>query len=74
METLGILQEECAEIIQSISKYRRFGGNELSIEQEIGDAMCLILLLEKQGFISETGVELAVQRKLEKLRLYSNIV
>ena len=77
METLGILQEEAAEVIQAVSKYRRFGdngNNRLSLEQEIGDFLCLVVLLEEQGFISDTGIELAMSRKLEKLKKYSNIV
>lgn len=74
METLGILQEECAEVIQAVSKYRRFGeNNRFSVEQEIGDLLCIVALLEQQGFISETGVELAMNRKLEKLKKFSNI-
>ena len=75
METLGILQEECAEVIQAVSKYRRFGdSNRLNLEQEIGDMLCIVVLLEQQGFITETGIELAMSRKLEKLKKYSNIV
>jgi len=77
METLGILQEEAAEVIQAVSKYRRFGdngNNRLNLEQEIGDFLCLVVLLEQQGFISDTGIELAMSRKLEKLKKYSNIV
>jgi NTP pyrophosphatase (non-canonical NTP hydrolase) len=77
METLGILQEEAAEVIQAVSKYRRFGdngNNRLNLEQEIGDFLCLVVLLEEQGFISDTGIELAMSRKLEKLKKYSNIV
>jgi NTP pyrophosphatase (non-canonical NTP hydrolase) len=74
METLGILQEECAEVIQAVSKFRRFGEkNRFDIEQEIGDLLCIVALLEQQGFISETGVELAMNRKLEKLKKFSNI-
>ena len=74
MESLGILQEECAEVIQAVSKYRRFGdSNRLAIEQEIGDMLCIVLLLEQQGFISEVGLELAMNRKLEKLKKFSNI-
>lgn len=75
METLGILQEECAEVIQAVSKYRRFGeNNKFSIENEIGDLLCVIVLLESQGFITELGLELAMNRKLEKLKKFSNIV
>jgi NTP pyrophosphatase (non-canonical NTP hydrolase) len=77
METLGILQEEAAEVIQAVSKYRRFGdngNNRLALEQEIGDMLCIVVLLEEQGFISDTGIELAMSRKLEKLKKYSNIV
>ena len=36
--------------------------------------LCIVVLLEQQGFITETGVELAMNRKLEKLKKYSNIV
>ena len=75
METLGILQEECAEVIQAVSKYRRFGeSNRMSIETEIGDLLCIVAILESQGFITEVGVELAMNRKLEKLKKFSNIV
>ena len=43
-EVLNLLQEECAEVIQAISKVRRF-GKEANIEdlcKEIGDMLYLV--------------------------------
>jgi NTP pyrophosphatase (non-canonical NTP hydrolase) len=43
-EVLNILQEECAEVIQAISKVRRF-GKEKNVEdlcKEIGDMLYLV--------------------------------
>ena len=52
METLGILQEEAAEVIQAVSKYRRFGdngNNRLNLEQEIGDMHALWYYWNNKG-------------------------
>ena len=82
LEIMGILQEECAEVIQEVSKCRRFGIDELHksgiphremLEQEVGDVLCMIELLHREGILSEEGLMLAKQKKEEKLRKYSNI-
>ena len=54
-EVMDILQEECAEVIQAVSKISRFGldnfkpgkpkTNREHLEEEIGDLMCMIDLL-----------------------------
>lgn len=82
-EILDILQEECAEVIQEVSKCRRFGldsrhykTGELHrsmLEQEIGDVLCMIKLLLESGTVTESGLEQAAEKKEEKLRKWSNI-
>ena len=81
-EILDILQEECAEVIQEVSKCRRFGIDSLHpdgqyhrdhLEQEIGDILYMVELLYEAGVISESGLERARTRKEERLRKYSNI-
>ena len=83
MEALGILQEECAEVIVEVSKCRRFGidsehykTKELHrdmLTQEIGDVMCLIEILLEQGVIDRAKLIISRDRKREKLKLWSNI-
>jgi len=83
MEALCILQEECAEVIQEISKCRRFGLDSKNtnngivhkdlLSQEIGDVMCLLDILVEQGVVSRSDVFLARDRKREKLKQWSNI-
>jgi NTP pyrophosphatase (non-canonical NTP hydrolase) len=62
-EILDILQEECAEVIQNISKCRRFGlENEYlkgsgtqrdQLVKEIGDVIAMIDLLKDHGVVSQ---------------------
>ena len=74
-ETLVITQEECAEVIQVISKIFRFGldENDHRLEDEIGDVLCMIDLLIVQGVIDPHKLELAKRIKAEKLKRWSNI-
>jgi len=80
-EVLLIAQEECAEVIQAISKVFRFGmddeykgqTNREHLEEEIGDLMCMIDLLIDQGIISEAACMTAKNEKLNKLMTWSNI-
>ncbi len=81
-ETLVITQEECAEVIQEISKCFRFGIDELhksgvphrqKLTEEIGDLMCMIDLLVEQGVVDGEEVINAISAKREKLKIYSNI-
>ena len=49
-ETLTILSEECAEVVQANSKLIRFGvdneENKDHLEQELGDIMAMICILD----------------------------
>ena len=57
-EALVILQEECAEVIQEVSKCFRFGINDLNkdgikhslvLEKEVADMLCMVDILVAQG-------------------------
>ena len=82
-EILIITQEECAEVIQAISKCFRFGNsnngqadsldNRERVEQEIGDVLAMIDCLVECGFVDATRLEEAAAAKKEKLRVWSTI-
>jgi NTP pyrophosphatase (non-canonical NTP hydrolase) len=82
-ETLDILQEECAEVIVEVSKCRRFGVDSLHyktnlphstmLENEIGDVLAMIDILIDQGIVDTNNLEIAKQRKKEKLTQWSGI-
>ena len=80
-ETLRIAQEECAEVIQAISKVFRFGldesyngkTNREHLEEEIGDLMCMIDLILDSGMVSESAVMVAKNEKMMKLQQWSSI-
>ena len=82
-EILDILQEECAEVIVEVSKCRRFGTDSLHyktgvthremLEQEIGDFLAMVTLLEQQGIVTQAGLSAAQERKIEKLKIWSSI-
>lgn len=65
-EILIIAQEECAEIIQAISKIQRFGLNEDNkdrLSEEIGDFMCMFMLMIEKNMISLDDIEIAIIKK-----------
>lgn len=81
-EILTILQEECAEVVLTVSKIRRFGydgthnGLPPTIERllaEIGDVLAMIELTAKECEFTEEELNMAKQDKFEKLKLYSDI-
>ena len=82
-ELLVILQEECAEVIQSASKCRRFGIDNMytkgsgtqreNLTKEIGDLQCMIDLCIDYGVVEKADVDLAVLNKQEKLKEFSNL-
>ena len=76
-EILTILQEECAEVIQSVSKVRRFGeaGNIEQLEQEIADVLCMINLAYRHGIMvrNEERVQNRITVKEERLKKFSSI-
>ena len=81
-EIFSILQEECAEVIQAISKCRRFGmdtnyahrgTNRQLLEAELGDVLAMIDLLIKNDEVNKSVLEIAKINKMEKLRRWSTI-
>jgi NTP pyrophosphatase (non-canonical NTP hydrolase) len=83
-EILRITQEECAEVIQAISKVFRFGffeshpkqgpNNLEKLEEEIGDLLCMIDLLLENGLVNEDNLKFAAKAKMLKLKKWSNIL
>ena len=81
-EILVITQEECAEVIQSISKVFRFGidndhksglTQREALEKEVGDLVAMIELLHEHKIVDKDRVVQAVQEKKDKLKIWSNI-
>ena len=82
-EVMDILQEECAEVIQAVSKISRFGidnfkpgkakTNREHLEEELGDMLAMICILEKMGVIDQNALEIATKAKIQKLKKWSTI-
>jgi len=82
-EVMDILQEECAEVIQAVSKIRRFGidnvkpgkpkTNREHLEEELGDLYAMIDILQELDIVSWANIEKAAEAKREKLKTWSNI-
>lgn len=82
-EVMDILQEEAAEVIQAVSKIRRFGfdnkkhdqgqTNREHLEEELGDMLAMIDILMHTGVVSWGNLHVAKRAKIEKLKKWSNI-
>jgi NTP pyrophosphatase (non-canonical NTP hydrolase) len=82
-EAMGILQEECAEVIVEVSKCNRFGIDSLHyktglahnkmLEMEIGDVLAMVDILIEQGVLDTQSLEHAKSAKKEKLKVWSTI-
>lgn len=81
-EALIILQEECAEVIQAVSKCYRFGidnqhksgiTQRANLEMEIGDMLALVDILIEQGEIDLNNLNIAKANKIEKLKIWSGL-
>ena len=80
-DIMDISQEECAEVIQAISKIRRVGlnsehngvTNKEHLEEEVGDLMCMFNLLDEFDLVDWTKVSMHAQNKLKKLKTWSTI-
>lgn len=72
-EALVILAEECAEVIQEVSKIQRFHNDHTHLEKEIGDLLCMVDLAQQYGYISWDKVAEYKQAKREKLKEFSNL-
>lgn len=77
---MAVLQEECAEVIQAVSKINRFGmhgewqgvTNRQALITEIGDVLAIVnVLLEETDInISMEEIDVAIENKLNKLKGY----
>jgi NTP pyrophosphatase (non-canonical NTP hydrolase) len=82
-EVMDILQEECAEVIQAVSKISRFGIDNLKpgkpktnrehLEEELGDMLAMIDIMLEKKVVSREHLEVAKAAKIEKLKKWSNI-
>jgi NTP pyrophosphatase (non-canonical NTP hydrolase) len=82
-EVMAILQEECAEVTQAVSKCYRFGidnykpgkpkTNREHLEDEIGDVLAMVDILLEMTVINRHNLETAKRAKIEKLKKWSNI-
>ena len=76
-ETLTILSEECAEVIQANSKLIRFGPydeeNIKELEMELGDVMAMVMVLDYYGYVKLDNIQQQIEPKLKKLKKYSKI-
>jgi NTP pyrophosphatase (non-canonical NTP hydrolase) len=82
-EILSIAQEECAEVIQAISKCFRFGldnvkpgkpkTNREHLEEELGDLMAMLNIMCDKGLVNYDAIEEAARAKVQKLKQWSGI-
>jgi NTP pyrophosphatase (non-canonical NTP hydrolase) len=82
-EVMDILQEEAAEVIQAVSKIRRFGvdnskpgtdyTNRAHLEEELGDMLAMIDILMINDVVSWSNLHRAKRAKIEKLKKWSDI-
>ena len=82
-EVMLILQEECAEVTQAISKCLRFGidnykpgkpkTNREHLAEELGDLQAMIDLCIKFNIVGSEQVSIAADNKIAKLKKWSTI-
>ena len=74
-EILDLLQEECGEVVQMVSKCRRFGLDEKreDLVKELGDVSLLIDLLHSYQLFTKTELHQAKLNKATKLTKWSTI-
>ena len=81
-EALVILQEECAEVIQEVSKCFRFGINDLNkdgvkhsavLEKEVADMLCMVDILVEQGVLDLSRLAAGKIEKQTKLKKWSKL-
>lgn len=80
IELFELLIEECAEVIQSISKAKRFGLNDIhngksnlqNFQQEIGDILVLIIIISNNypEILNEQVLEKLMKVKFTRLNKY----
>lgn len=81
MEVLLILQEECSEVAQAVSKCFRFGKdgewqgktNRQNLEMELGDVLAMVDILIEKCYLSDSNINEARHNKKERLKTWSKI-
>ena len=76
-EMLVITMEECGELIQACSKIIRSNGKKKylsNLQDEIGDVMCMIELMQEWDIVGWTEIENRVEHKRDKLKQWSGLV
>jgi NTP pyrophosphatase (non-canonical NTP hydrolase) len=81
-EALTILQEECAEVIQNVSKIKRFGLNQayedqdtnrIKLQKEVGDVLAMIDILIEHEVLDHVSLLQCKIDKINKLKKFSNL-
>ena len=76
-ELLTILNEECAEVIQSSSKIIRFGNNdeegEHSLKVEVSQLLWMIEMVKEEFSWDERELDIYMHEKRRKLEKYSSL-
>jgi NTP pyrophosphatase (non-canonical NTP hydrolase) len=81
-DTLDMLIEECAEIVQAASKAKRFGlidswdgeTNRQTLETEIGDLLCIISILVDNKVLNQDSIQEALLKKAIKMKTWAPTV
>lgn len=79
-ELLVITMEECAELTQACAKLLRrnelYGNSDeiANLKEEVGDVMCMIMLMAEWDVISHTEMEDLIDAKRKKLSKWSQLV
>ena len=75
-EALILTMEECGELVQACSKFIRTKGRakyRRNLQDEIGDVLCMIEILKKNGLVTEEQIFIRMQEKEAKLRKWSTV-
>lgn len=71
-----VLMEECGELIQSLSKIIRTDGAEKYVKQmkhELADVVALTVYIQKKYEISREEMVENIDKKINKLKKWSNL-
>lgn len=82
-ELLVILQEECAEVSQIISKIHRYGlrgynpltseYNDDLLHKEVGDLLCMVDLCIEKNILDPKLLRVEIDNKVSKLKEWSSL-
>jgi NTP pyrophosphatase (non-canonical NTP hydrolase) len=76
IERLAFLMEECGELVKAAAKILRHGyvsvgyTNRLDVEQEMGDVVAAITLLQMSNDVDVDRIEKRVKEKMISMRPY----